>query len=164
VFSYFHGISWSDVIDAPTFRLLGPFRQKRLAGVECLAAPNASFDRSVLRTRFNAPSVSLEQFGISTRRRCPMSAGIYAFPCATTMPDLTRKHAHGFSLRAKGRGASVIEAVTAWEEGLLTLLIRRQRLLHLLGRAFPCIVAQWPALFALGGPQQAFQRGRHPLS
>src|SRR5215510_1748248 len=61
VFSYVHGISWSDVVDAPTFRQLWPSLQKRLAGVEFLAAHNASFDRSVLRTcceqaRLSAPS------------------------------------------------------------------------------------------------------------
>jgi len=50
VFSYLHGISWNDVVDAPTFRQLWPSLQKKLAGVEFLAAHNASFDRSVLRT------------------------------------------------------------------------------------------------------------------
>jgi DNA polymerase-3 subunit epsilon len=65
VFSYLHGISWSDVIDAPTFRQLWPSLQKRLAGVEFLAAHNASFDRSVLRTcceraRLSAPSHSFQ--------------------------------------------------------------------------------------------------------
>lgn len=50
VFSYLHGISWSDVVDAPTFRQLWPSLQERLAGVEFLAAHNASFDRSVLHT------------------------------------------------------------------------------------------------------------------
>jgi DNA polymerase III subunit epsilon len=50
VFSYLHGISWSDVADAPTFRQLWPFLRKKLAGVKFLAAHNASFDRSVLYT------------------------------------------------------------------------------------------------------------------
>jgi DNA polymerase-3 subunit epsilon len=61
VFSYLHGISWSDVVDAPTFGQLWPSLQKRLAGVEFLAAHNAGFDRSVLHTcceraRLRAPS------------------------------------------------------------------------------------------------------------
>jgi DNA polymerase-3 subunit epsilon len=50
VFSYLHGISWNDVVDAPTFRQAWPALQQRLAGVEFLAAHNASFDRSVLHT------------------------------------------------------------------------------------------------------------------
>jgi DNA polymerase III subunit epsilon len=61
VFSYLHGISWSDGVDAPTFRQLWPALQKKLAGVEFLAAHNASFDRSVLHTccgraRLSVPS------------------------------------------------------------------------------------------------------------
>jgi DNA polymerase III subunit epsilon len=39
VFSYLHGIAWSDVVDAPTFGQLWPSLQKRLAGVEFLSAP-----------------------------------------------------------------------------------------------------------------------------
>jgi DNA polymerase-3 subunit epsilon len=50
VFSYLHGISWGDVVDAPTFRQLWPSLQRNLAGVEFLAAHHASFDRSVLHT------------------------------------------------------------------------------------------------------------------
>src|SRR5262245_27458657 len=48
VFSYLHGISWRDVVDAPTFRQLWPSLRTKLAGVEFLAAHNARFDRSVL--------------------------------------------------------------------------------------------------------------------
>ena len=109
VFSYLHGISWSDVVDAPTFRQLWPSLQKKLAGVEFLAAHNASFDRSVLRTccerarrahhhtHFNVRSASLERSGISTRRNCQTSADTSAFPCATMMQGLTLKHAHELS-------------------------------------------------------------------
>jgi DNA polymerase-3 subunit epsilon len=50
VFSYLHGISWPDVASAPTFGQLWPSLQEKLAGVEFLAAHNASFDRSVLRS------------------------------------------------------------------------------------------------------------------
>jgi DNA polymerase III subunit epsilon len=61
VFSYLHGISWRDVVDAPTFGQLWPSLQEKLAGVEFLAAHNASFDRSVLHTcceraRLSAPA------------------------------------------------------------------------------------------------------------
>ncbi|MBI3327710.1 MAG: 3'-5' exonuclease [Nitrospinae bacterium] len=48
VFSYLHGITWNDVADEPTFRQLWPALRQRFAGVEFLAAHNASFDRSVL--------------------------------------------------------------------------------------------------------------------
>src|ERR687883_762318 len=36
LFSDLHGISWRDVVDAPTFRQLWPSLRKRLAGVEFL--------------------------------------------------------------------------------------------------------------------------------
>jgi DNA polymerase III subunit epsilon len=50
VFSYLHGISWSDVVNAPTFRQIWPSLQRKFAGVEFLAAHNANFDRTVLHT------------------------------------------------------------------------------------------------------------------
>jgi DNA polymerase-3 subunit epsilon len=87
VFSYLHGISWSDVVDAPTFCQLWPSLQKRLAGVEFLAAHNASFDRSVLHTcceraRLSAPSHSFQ----CTVRLARSVWNI--FP--TTLPDVCR--------------------------------------------------------------------------
>ena len=109
VFSYLHGISWNDVVDAPTFRQLWPSLQKKLAGVEFLAAHNASFDRSVLHTcceraRLSAPSHSFQctvrlsqRSGISTRRSCQTSVDTSAFPCITTMPGQTLKPAHELS-------------------------------------------------------------------
>lgn len=48
VFSYLHGITWDDVVDAPTFGQLWPSLCRVLEGVEFLAAHNASFDQSVL--------------------------------------------------------------------------------------------------------------------
>lgn len=48
-FTGIHGISWSDVVDAPTFVELWPRIAPLFDGVEFLAAHNASFDRSVLR-------------------------------------------------------------------------------------------------------------------
>jgi DNA polymerase-3 subunit epsilon len=47
-FTYLHGISWEDVVDAPTFRQLWPTLREILNGLDFLAAHNASFDRSVL--------------------------------------------------------------------------------------------------------------------
>jgi DNA polymerase III subunit epsilon len=88
VFSYLHGISWSDVVDAPTFRQLWPSLRNRLAGVEFLAAHNASFDRSVLRTcceraRLSAPSYSF----LCTVRLARTVWNIYP----TTLPDVCRR-------------------------------------------------------------------------
>lgn len=50
VFTYLHGISWRDVQDKPVFGELWPEVSKMLAQVDFVAAHNASFDRSVLRT------------------------------------------------------------------------------------------------------------------
>ena len=49
-FTYLHGISWRDVQDQPAFRDLWPEVAKRIEQVDFLAAHNAAFDRSVLRT------------------------------------------------------------------------------------------------------------------
>lgn len=61
VFTYLHGISWSDVAGEPTFRQLWPSLRSALNGVDFVAAHNASFDRSVLkacceRARLNPPN------------------------------------------------------------------------------------------------------------
>ena len=87
VFSYLHGILWRDVVDAPTFGQLWPSLQEKLAGVEFLAAHNASFDRSVLRTcceqaRLSAPS---HTFQCTVR----LARAVWnIFP--TTLPDVCR--------------------------------------------------------------------------
>ena len=47
-FTYLHGITWEDVAGQPTFAELWPSLTPILAGVDFLAAHNASFDRSVL--------------------------------------------------------------------------------------------------------------------
>jgi DNA polymerase-3 subunit epsilon len=87
VFSYLHGIAWSDVVDAPTFRQLWPALQERFDGIEFLAAHNASFDRSVLRTcceqaRLSAPAHSFQ----CTVRLARRVWNIYP----TTLPDVCR--------------------------------------------------------------------------
>ena len=48
VFTYIHGITWSDVAAMPSFKGRWPEIQKMLAGVSYLSAHNASFDRSVM--------------------------------------------------------------------------------------------------------------------
>ena len=47
-FTYLHGISWNDVKSKPGFGVLWAEVEKRLAGIDFIAAHNASFDRSVL--------------------------------------------------------------------------------------------------------------------
>ncbi|MBM3267221.1 MAG: 3'-5' exonuclease [Candidatus Sericytochromatia bacterium] len=48
MFTYIHGISWTDVADSPEFREVWPELAPLLDGADFLAAHNASFDRSVL--------------------------------------------------------------------------------------------------------------------
>jgi DNA polymerase-3 subunit epsilon len=48
--SHIHGIRWAHVVHAPTFRELWPTLQPWFDAVTFIAAHNASFDRSVLRT------------------------------------------------------------------------------------------------------------------
>jgi DNA polymerase-3 subunit epsilon len=127
VFSYLHGISWSDVVDAPTFRQLWPSLRKTLDGVEFLAAHHASFDRSVLRTcceraRLSAPSHAFQ----CTVRLARTVWNIYP----TTLPDVCRHlriplrhHDASSDAEACARiviaameagGASGVAAVPAW--------------------------------------------------
>jgi DNA polymerase-3 subunit epsilon len=49
-FTYLHGISWQHVEHKPVFAELWPTAVKLLENVDFIAAHNASFDRSVLRT------------------------------------------------------------------------------------------------------------------
>jgi DNA polymerase III subunit epsilon len=88
VFSYLHGISWNDVVDAPTFHELWPSLRKKLDGVEFLTAHNARFDRSVLRTcceqaRLSAPSYSFQ----CTVRLARTVWNIYP----TALPDVCKR-------------------------------------------------------------------------
>jgi DNA polymerase-3 subunit epsilon len=115
VFSYLHGISWNDVIDAPTFRQLWPSLQERLSGVEFVAAHNASFDCSVLRkccdrARLSAPSLSFQ----CTVRLARMVWNIYP----TTLPDVCRYlriplHHHDALSDAEACARIVIAAIDA---------------------------------------------------
>ncbi len=49
IFTYIHGIEWSDVADKPTFGDLWPALASFMENADFLAAHNAPFDRSVLR-------------------------------------------------------------------------------------------------------------------
>ncbi len=50
VFTHLHGIMWEDVKNQPSFAELWPRLTHMLLGVDFMAAHNAPFDRSVLRT------------------------------------------------------------------------------------------------------------------
>jgi|SRR5271157_3236071 DNA polymerase-3 subunit epsilon len=50
VFSYLHGITWRDVKDKPAFDEVWNRIRKQFAGIDFVAAHNASFDRGVLHT------------------------------------------------------------------------------------------------------------------
>jgi DNA polymerase III subunit epsilon len=90
VFSYLHGISWNDVVDAPAFRQLWLALQERFAGVEFLAAHNASFDRSVLRTCCEQARLSALAHSFQCTVRLVRTVwNIYP----TTLPDVCR-HLH----------------------------------------------------------------------
>jgi len=50
IFTYIHGITWDDVVYEPTFEGLWGTIEPLFAGIDFLAAHNASFDRSVLKS------------------------------------------------------------------------------------------------------------------
>ncbi len=50
VFTYLHGIAWSNVADQPTFGEWWPRFKVKLKGADFLAAHNAKFDQNVLTT------------------------------------------------------------------------------------------------------------------
>ena len=58
VFTHLHGIMWEDVKNQPAFGQLWPRLTHLLLGIDFLAAHNAPFDRSVLRTCCEAAGLS----------------------------------------------------------------------------------------------------------
>ncbi len=64
-FSYIHGLTWSDVAEAPDFGALWPTIATFLEGADFLAAHNAAFDRRVLAAccatyRIDAPELPFQ--------------------------------------------------------------------------------------------------------
>jgi len=87
-FTAIHGISWSDVRNAPTFADVWSEAARFTADVGFLAAHNASFDRSVLaacsrRAGLHSPTMPF-RCTVQLARR---SLGIYP----TTLPDVCRR-------------------------------------------------------------------------
>ena len=58
VFTHLHGIMWEDVKNQPAFGQLWPRLTHMLLGIDFIAAHNAPFDRSVLRTCCEAAGLS----------------------------------------------------------------------------------------------------------
>jgi DNA polymerase III subunit epsilon len=54
IFTWLHGISWKDVAHGPVFGQVWEKLEPLFSGVDFIAAHNASFDRSVLRTCIEA--------------------------------------------------------------------------------------------------------------
>ena len=115
VFSYLHGISWSDVVDAPSFRELWPSLRKKLDGIEFLAAHNARFDRSVLYACCERVGVSVPSHSFQCTVRLARSVwGIYP----TKLPDVCRRlgiplHHHHAGSDAEACARIVIAAAKA---------------------------------------------------
>jgi DNA polymerase-3 subunit epsilon len=86
-FTYVHGVTWNMVARKPTFRELWPELSAALAGVDFVAAHNASFDRSVLEAccsgaRLRAPAVAF----VCTMRLARQAWNVRP----TTLPDVCR--------------------------------------------------------------------------
>lgn len=58
VFTYIHGITWSDVAKAPTFAGVWQSLTPLLAGADSFVAHNASFDKSVLNACCDAAGLA----------------------------------------------------------------------------------------------------------
>jgi len=87
VFTYIHGISWSDVRDQPSFGELWPGLAPLLEGTDFLAAHNAPFDRNVLRTCCAEAGLSPPPLEFTCTVRLARRAwGIYP----TKLPDVCR--------------------------------------------------------------------------
>lgn len=87
VFSYLHGITWSQVEDRPTFAELWPELSPLLDGAEFLVAHNASFDRGVLRACCASAGVPTpNQPFVCSMREARQTWKVYP----TKLPDVCR--------------------------------------------------------------------------
>lgn len=84
-FTYLHGISWSHVAGALTFKKVWPLLRRRLAGVDFIAAHNAGFDRAVMRACCEQSGLKMpENAFLCTMRLARSIWGIYP----TKLPDV----------------------------------------------------------------------------
>ena len=86
-FTYVHGLTWSDCATAPTFADFWPELVSLCAGVDFLAAHNASFDESVLRAcAARARRPMLTPRFVCTVRLARQTWSLYP----TKLPDVAR--------------------------------------------------------------------------
>jgi DNA polymerase III subunit epsilon len=88
VFSYLHGITWSQVEDKPTFGELWPELGKLLEGVDFVAAHNAGFDEGVMRACCQAAGIGMPRMRFVCTVRLARSLW-KIFP--TKLPDVCRQ-------------------------------------------------------------------------
>lgn len=87
VFSYIHGIAWTDVAGEPEFGEVWPGLAPILKGAEFLAAHNAPFDAGVLRACCAAAGLRPPRLGFECTVRLARSVwGIHP----TKLPDVCR--------------------------------------------------------------------------
>ncbi len=87
-FTYLHGISWEHVKNQPTFGELWQVISSKLAGVNFVAAHNATFDRGVLRTCCEAAEVATVDLPFVCTVKAARSVwGFYP----TTLADVCRQ-------------------------------------------------------------------------
>ncbi len=87
VFTYIHGITWTDVAGEPEFRDVWPSLTPMLEGANFLAAHNAPFDAGVLRACCAAAGLRPPRLGFECTVRLARAVwGIYP----TKLPDVCR--------------------------------------------------------------------------
>ena len=88
LFSYIHGIQWSDVADKPPFKQLWPQIYSDLQNIDFIAAHNATFDKSVLNTCCYEASVKPPAIPfVCTVNLARNAWGIYP----TKLPDVCKR-------------------------------------------------------------------------
>jgi len=88
VFSFIHGITWTDVAGEPTFREVWPRLTRLLTGAQFLAAHNAPFDEGVLHACCAAAGLRPPRQGFECTVRLARAVwGIYP----TKLPDVCRR-------------------------------------------------------------------------
>ncbi len=88
VFTYIHGLSWSDVSKSPTFGDLWPEIKYLFKDVECIIAHNVSFDKKVLNACCETYNVKLPKLSYGCSMKIARNElGIYP----TKLSDVCRQ-------------------------------------------------------------------------
>lgn len=108
VFTYIHGITWEDVVAAPTFAELWPDMAAFMAGADFLVAHNAPFDKGVLNACCAAadlPPPSLDF--VCTVRVARRTWGIYP----TKLPNVCQHLGIGLDHHDAGSDAAAAASI-----------------------------------------------------